>query len=49
MEYYKTPRGTLFDINHSNSFLDPSPNIKVIKTKVNKWDLVKHKSFRNKL
>ena len=36
---------TLFDINHSNIFLDPSPRVMEIKTKINKWDLIKLKSF----
>ena len=31
---------TLFDINHSNIFLDPSPKVLEIKTKMNKWDLI---------
>ena len=35
----------LFDINHSNIFLDPSPRVMEIKTKTNKWDLIKLKSF----
>ena len=35
----------LFDINHSNIFLDPSPRVMEIKTKINKWDLIKLKSF----
>ena len=30
---------TLFDINHSNIFLDPPP--RVMKIKINKWDLLK--------
>ena len=34
---------TLFDINHSKILLDPCP--RVMKTKVNKWDLIKLKSF----
>ena len=34
---------TLFDINCSNTFLDPPP--RVMKTKINKWDLIKLKSF----
>ena len=36
---------TLLDINHSNIFLEPSPKAKEIKTKINKWDLIKLKSF----
>ena len=36
---------TLFDINHSKIFLDPPPRITEIKTKINKWDLMKLKRF----
>ena len=36
---------TLSDINHSNIFLDPSPTIMEIRAKINKWDLLKLKSF----
>ena len=36
---------TLFDINHSSIFLDLSPKVKEIKAKINKWDLIKLKSF----
>ena len=36
---------TLFDINHSNIFLNPSPRVMEIKTKINNWDLMKLKSF----
>ena len=36
---------TLFDINHSKIFFDPPPKIMEIKTKINKWDLMKLKSF----
>ena len=36
---------TLSDINHSNIFFDPSPKVMEIKTKLNKWDLRKLKSF----
>ena len=36
---------TLFDINCSNIFLDPSPRVIEIKTKINKWDPIKLKSF----
>ena len=35
---------TLFDINHSKIFFDP-PRVMKIKTKINKWDLIKLKSF----
>ena len=36
---------TLSDINHSKILYDPSPRIMEIKAKVNKWDLIKIKSF----
>ena len=36
---------TLFDINHSKIFFDPPPRAMKIKTKINKWDLMKVKSF----
>ena len=36
---------TLFDINHSKIFFDPSPRVMEIKTKINKWDLMKLKRF----
>ena len=36
---------TPFDINHSKIFFDPPPRVKEIKTKINKWDLMKLKSF----
>ena len=36
---------TLFDINHRKSFLDPPSRVMKIKTKINKWDLIKLKSF----
>ena len=45
---YKTPRekhGTLFDINCNNIFLDPPLRVIKIKPKMNKWDLIKLKSF----
>ena len=35
----------LSDINHSNIFFDPSPRIMEIKANINKWDLLKLKSF----
>ena len=31
---------TLFDINCSNIFLDPSPRVMEIKPKINRWDLI---------
>ena len=36
---------TLNDINQSKILYDPPPSVKEIKTKVNKWDLIKPKSF----
>ena len=36
---------TLSDINRSNIFFDLSPRIMEIKTKINKWDIIKLKSF----
>ena len=38
----------LFDINHSNIFLDPPPSVMKIGTKINKWDLSKQKLSHNK-
>ena len=35
----------LDDINQSNIFYDPPPRVMEIKTKVNKWGLIKLKSF----
>ena len=39
---------TLSDINHSRILYDPPPRILEIKTKINKWDLIKIKSFCTK-
>ena len=36
---------TLDYINQSKIFYDPPTRVMEIKTKVNKWDLIKHKSF----
>ena len=36
---------TLSDINHSRILYDPPPRIMEIKAKINKWDLIKLKSF----
>ena len=36
---------TLNDINQSNILYDSPPRVMEIKTKVNKWDLIKLKSF----
>ena len=35
----------LYDINHSKIVFDPPPREMEIKTKINKWDLMKLKSF----
>ena len=36
---------TLSDINHSRILYDPPPRMLEIKAKINKWDLIKLKSF----
>ena len=36
---------TIYDINHSKILFDPPPREMEIKTKINKWDLMKLKSF----
>ena len=36
---------TLNDINQSKTLYDPPPRVMEIKTKVNKWNLIKLKSF----
>ena len=36
---------TLYDINHSKILFDPPPRETEIKTKINKWDLMRLKSF----
>ena len=36
---------TLSDINHSRILYDPPPKILEIKSKINKWDLIKIKRF----
>ena len=36
---------TRFDINHSTIFFGFTPRVMKIKTKINKWDLIKLKSF----
>ena len=46
---YKTPRGKhrkiLSGINHSKILYDPPPRVMDIKAKINKWRLIKLKSF----
>ena len=45
---YKTLTGkhrTLSNINHSKILCDLPPRVMKIITKINKWDLSKHKSF----
>ena len=39
---------TLSDINHSKILYDPPPRVMKIKAKINKWDLIKIKSFCTK-
>ena len=36
---------TLSNINHSRILYDPPPRVLEIKAKINKWDLIKLKSF----
>ena len=36
---------SLFDINHSKILNDPPSGVMEIKTKINKWDLIKLQSF----
>ena len=36
---------TLYDINHGKILFDPPPREMEIKTKINKWDLMKLKAF----
>ena len=36
---------TLDDINQSKTLYEPPPRVTEIKMKVNKWDLIKRKSF----
>ena len=36
---------TLSDINHSRILYDPLPRVMEIRAKINKWDLIKLKSF----
>ena len=36
---------TFFDINHSNIFFNPTPRVRKIEAKINKWDLIKLESF----
>ena len=36
---------TLSNINHRRILYDPPPRIMEIKAKINKWDIINHKSF----
>ena len=38
----------LFDLSHSKMLFDPPPRIIEIKTKINKWDLMKQKRLHSK-
>ena len=40
---------TLLDINHSDTFFDPSPGIMEIKIEINKWNPCKFKSFAQQM
>ena len=37
--------GNLFDLSHSNFFLETSPKAREARTKMNYWDFIKIKSF----
>ena len=39
---------TLYDINHSKILFDPPPGEMEMKTKINKWDLMKHKLLHSR-
>ena len=41
----KSGKKTLYDINHSKNLYDPPPRIMEIKTKMNKWVLIKLKNL----
>ena len=41
----KNTSRTLFSINYHKIFYDPPPRVMEIKAKINKWDLIKLKSF----
>ena len=41
----KNTESTFHDINHSKILYDPPPRVMEIKAKINKWDLIKLKSF----
>ena len=45
IKFLRGKHRTLFDVNHSSIFLDPPLRVIKIKTKIDKWDLIKHKSF----
>ena len=34
-----------FDVNHSKNLYEPRPKVMEIKTKINKWDLIRLKRF----
>ena len=40
---------TLFDINWSKIFFNPLSKVMKIKTKINKWDLIKLKRFAQQM
>ena len=45
LSYLEVSGFSLSDIHHSRILYDPPPRILEIKAKINKWDLIKIKSF----
>ena len=46
IKLFEEYRGRILnDINESKILYDPPPRVMEIKTKINKWDLIKPKSF----
>ena len=42
---YRPPGSSVWTINHSKNLYDPPPRVMEIKANINKWDLIKLKSF----
>ena len=45
IKLFETNRQNTDDINHSKILYDPPPRVREIKTKINKWGIIKLKSF----